>query len=102
MLCLEGSDTAIPMSEAIVQESATQPLNTPPPAPRRAPGFGAALAANESEWILNKVGKSTKVRLLVFGGEMGPREIGKLIKLLEAQEAVLEDDEDEKECEAAE
>jgi hypothetical protein len=42
--------------------------------------------------ISNRVGKGTKVRLLVSGGEMGAREIGKLILLLEAQKAVLADE----------
>ena len=45
----------------------------------------------EVEWMRNKVGGSTNVRLLV-NGEMGPKEIGKLIKILEAQKSVLEDD----------
>jgi hypothetical protein len=43
----------------------------------------------------NLVGRDTKVRLLVGGGEMGPREIGKLIKLLKARQSVLADDEEE-------
>jgi hypothetical protein len=42
----------------------------------------------------NLVGGDTKVRLLVSGGDMGAKEIGKLIKLLEAQRAVLEDEDD--------
>jgi len=33
------------------------------------------LENGESEWISNKVGKSKKVRLLVSGGDMGPKEI---------------------------
>jgi hypothetical protein len=49
----------------------------------------------ETEWMRNKVGKSTTVSLLVSGGDMGAKEIGKLIKLLEAQQAVLDDDEDD-------
>ena len=43
----------------------------------------------------NLVGRETKVRLLVSGGDMGPREIGKLIKLLKAQQAVLSDDDED-------
>jgi hypothetical protein len=64
----------------------------------RGAGTNAELTslAGESEWMRNLVGKSTKVRLLVSGGDMGAKEIGKLIKLLTAQQAVLaDDDEDE-------
>jgi hypothetical protein len=87
---VEGSQTGIPMSEVIVEQKAATkapfiPLERPT----------AALSPGESEWMRNKVGKETNVRLLVEG-QMGPREIGKLIKLLEAQKAVLEDDEDER------
>lgn len=46
----------------------------------------------EQEWISNVVGRGRKVRILVSGGDIGPREISKLILLLEAQRAVLEDD----------
>jgi hypothetical protein len=94
-LAVEGSDTGIPMQEVKVENISAQ---TPPPMPHIPPtGAGRdeakLLAEGESEWIANKVGKSTKVRLLVSGGEMGPKEIGKLITLLQAQKLVLEDDE---------
>lgn len=60
---------------------------SPPSPPMRAePG--------ETEWMRNLVSRDTKVRLLV-SGEMGPKEIGRLIKLLEAQKAVLDDDEED-------
>ena len=48
----------------------------------------------ENEWMMNRVSSKTTVRLLVEG-EMGPREINNLIKLLEAQRAVLEIAEDD-------
>jgi hypothetical protein len=41
----------------------------------------------------NKVRADTSVRLPVKG-TMGPKEIGRLIKLLDAQKAVLEDDDE--------
>ena len=44
----------------------------------------------------NKVGAETSVRLLVKGA-MGTKEIGRLIKLLDAQRAVLKEDDDEQE-----
>lgn len=42
----------------------------------------------------NPLSRDTSFRLLVTG-KMGGKEIGKLIKLLEAQKAVLDDDEEE-------
>ena len=51
----------------------------------------AATATGEKEWLRGLLSKTTGYRLLV-SGEVGPREIGKLIKLLEAQKMVLEDD----------
>lgn len=92
---VEGSESAVPMSEVIVEERALAPIAPPvfkfaeaqPPAQ---PGL-----ASESEWMRSLVGRDTKVRLLVSGGDMGAKEIGKLIKLLEAQRAVLADDDDE-------
>ncbi|WP_420965857.1 hypothetical protein [Bradyrhizobium sp. B120] len=56
-----------------------------------------ALPMGEIEWMRNKVGRETNVRLLVEV-QMGPKEIGKLIKLPEAQKAVLEDDDDDEEA----
>ena len=41
----------------------------------------------------NHLGGDVKVRLLVTG-DMGPKQIGKLIKLLKAQQAVLSDDDE--------
>lgn len=48
----------------------------------------------EREWLRGPLSKEVKYRLVV-AGDMGPREIGKLIKILEAQKAVLEDDDGE-------
>jgi hypothetical protein len=43
----------------------------------------------------NQLERDTKVRLLVSGGDVAAKEIGKLIKLLQAQQAVLSDDDEE-------
>lgn len=87
-VAVEGSETGIPMREVIV-ESAVAPEHQPF---LNAPIFPLAqeVGQGEVEWIRNKVGQETSVRLLVKG-DMGPKEIGKLIKLLEAQKLVLED-----------
>jgi hypothetical protein len=57
----------------------------------------ASATGHERPWRL-EVGevKETSYRLIV-SGEFGPKEIGKLIKMLQAQKAILSDDEDEKE-----
>ncbi len=93
-VAVEGSETGIPMSEVIVEERAVE--RTPPPVFKLAPVASRDAPSKdmpgESEWMRNLVGRDTKVRLLVSGGEMGAKEIGKLIKLLEAQRAVLADE----------
>ena len=48
----------------------------------------------EIEWMRNRVGRATNVRLMVTG-EMGPKEISRLIRLLETQREVLLDESDE-------
>lgn len=76
--------------ETVVEERprSVEPVSTVP--------LSARVELGEVEWARNQLGKGMKVRLLVSGGEMGAKEIGKLIKLLEAQKAVLaDDDEDE-------
>jgi len=97
-VAVEGSETGIPMSQVTVEESAPAE-RTPPPLfkfpgpPGQTPAAEEKVLAGETEWMRNQVGRETKVRLLV-SGEMGAKEIGKLIKLLEAQRAVLADDEE--------
>jgi len=54
------------------------------------------LAKAEREWLRGPLSKETTYRPIV-SGELGPKEIGKLIKMLQAQKAVLSDDDDEKE-----
>jgi len=51
----------------------------------------SAFEQDEAEWLRIKVGPDTSVRLLVRGN-MSPKEIGNLIRLLEAQKLVLEDE----------
>ncbi|WP_320196740.1 hypothetical protein RMR10_013225 [Agrobacterium rosae] len=86
---VEGSQTGIPMSEVIVESVAVKNIQPPtfpvdeiktPPSP-----------LGETDWMRFRVGPETNVRLLVTG-HLGPREISRLIKLLEAQKMVLEDD----------
>lgn len=90
-IAVEGSETGIPMSQVIVEErgAATPPrFKIDPPA---ASETEAALLPGETEWMRNSLGRETKVRLFV-SGQMGAKEITKLITLLEAQRLVLVDD----------
>ncbi|MEQ3746008.1 MAG: hypothetical protein ABNH53_07210 [Henriciella sp.] len=90
-VAVEGSKTGIPMSQVIVEEKPAPVAYTfsfPEP---ESFTQEEELEDGEIEWIRNPVGKGTAVRVLVTG-DMGPKEIGKLIKLLEAQKLVLEDD----------
>ena len=82
------------MGQVIVQEPAP-PATAPPPTFKLDPPAEDKARPGETEWISNLVGKETKVRILVSGSDMGAKEIGKLIKLLEAQRAVLEDEDEE-------
>ena len=62
--------------------------------PRFYGGGSSAVEAGEREWLRGPLSKDTSYRLVVTG-IMGPKEIGKLIKLLEAQKIILEDDDEE-------
>jgi hypothetical protein len=84
---LEGSDTGIPMGEITMVEKAVKPL-VPPVL------LEPKLSASEREWLRGPLSKETSYRLFVTG-ELASRELGKLIKLLQAQKAVLEDDDEE-------
>ena len=67
---------------------------TVPPAPAAKPQN--PVESGETEWMRNPLGRGKAVRVLVTG-DMGGKEIGKLIKLLEAQKAILDDDEEDDE-----
>lgn len=86
----EGEESDLQGNEAGDQMTETETLEQPRPAATVVHETRAE--AGEAEWMRNLVGRETKVRLLVTG-DMGPKEIGRLIKLLEAQKAVLDDDE---------
>lgn len=51
----------------------------------------------DREFLHGRLSRNLSYRL-VFKGEAGPKEIGKLIKVLELQKSLLEDDEDEAAC----
>lgn len=94
-VAVEGSETGIPMNEVIVQDQKPKdPAVTPPTFAIDPSREDAHPQVGEVEWMRNRVGMETNVRLMVKG-EMGPKEIKRLIRILEAQRAVLMDEDDE-------
>lgn len=99
---VEESETGVPMDEIVVVERAEQkPTLTKPPVlpistPAAAQGVAQVqrLSAEEREWLRGTLSKDKGVNYrLIVSGDLGSKEIGKLIKLLEAQKLVLDDDE---------
>ena len=88
-----GSDVSHP-AEKHVSQLSSGPVATDAPSSLRLQNeiFGVNFAEkNEREWLRGPLSKETSYRLLVTGS-LGPKEIGKLIILLEAQKSVLSDD----------
>jgi hypothetical protein len=92
---VDGSETGIPMEELILEKKGETPAQ-PPAAPPKLPLPIAETktAAGEKEWLRGPLSKAASYRLIV-SGEVGSKEIGKLIKLLEAQKLVLDDEDEE-------
>ncbi|MEM6388705.1 MAG: hypothetical protein AAF825_02585 [Pseudomonadota bacterium] len=89
-VAVEGSTTGVPMSQVIIEQRAAPtppqfPIETSVPENEAAPkGF--------SEWFRAKVGADKIVTINFKGeGDIGPREIEKMIRVLEAQKLALED-----------
>jgi hypothetical protein len=89
---VDGSQTGIPMSQATLETKGVAHTATPPILPVDVKEN--LIAAGEREWLRGPLAKDVNYRLIV-SGDIGPREIGKLIKLLTAQKAVLSDDDDD-------
>ena len=89
-IAVEGSETGIPMNQVIVEQAAPP---KPPTFPSESPSFQpSAGAAGFSEWFRAKVGSDKLVTINFKGeGEIGPKEIEKMIRVLEAQKLALED-----------
>lgn len=93
---LDGSETGIPVSELILEQKGTKPMPSQPTLPLPVSGVARAtpLATEEREWLKGPLPGGNSYRIIVTG-EMKGKEIGKLIKVLEAQKVVLADDEEE-------
>jgi hypothetical protein len=85
---VDGSDTGIPMSEVTVEQKGFSGGKPPVFAEQ------VRTLATEREWLRGPLSKDTSYRLIVTG-DLGPKDIGKLIKLLQAQKAVLDDTDEE-------
>ena len=83
---LQEMEAGAEMEDVNVMERPAPPASPVPPPVRQ--------EAGETEWMRNPLGRGKAVRVLVTGA-MGGKEIGKLIKLLEAQKAILDDDDEE-------
>lgn len=57
-------------------------------------GIGQFISQGEREWLRGPLSKAASYRLIV-NGDLGPKELGKLITLLQAQKDVLSDDGEE-------
>lgn len=67
----------------------------PAPIPKQGPKQTATAEPDSDElWLKGPLPGGARYKIFVTK-EMGPKEIGKLIKVLEAQKLVLEDDDDE-------
>lgn len=84
---VEGSETGIPMNEVSVEQKGAPAKVMPPTLPTEPRLQG------ERECLRGTLSKQSSYRLLVTGN-LGPKEIGKLIKLLEAQKLVLTEDDE--------
>src|SRR5579863_4227624 len=93
-VAVDGNETGIPMDQVIVEQRAPAGKSQTPMFPiglEEAPRHEKPTLAGETEWMRLSLGRDTKARLLVTG-TMGPKEIGRLIKMLDAQKDVLDDE----------
>jgi hypothetical protein len=95
---VEGTNTGVPLSELTVVSpksgAAAPPSTTAPSDPIALPSMN-----KEREYLRGVISRDTSYRLLV-SGDIGPKELGKMIKLLQAQKAILEDEPDKEEPDA--
>ena len=89
---VDGETTGIPMNHVIVRDRAeVSGVPTPPTLPLGVDSPAGDVSPGESERLEYKLSDTTRVRLLV-SGELGVRELGRLIRLLNTQRAILEDE----------
>lgn len=92
-----GSPLATSKAEGVSEEDIVLKKNIEPAVANLAIGRivpPIRTEAGEREYLRGSLSKDVTYRLII-DGELGPKQIGKLIKLLEAQKAVLDDDEND-------
>ena len=93
---VEGTNTGVPLSELTVvppKSGAPAPPSTTPSTTAPADPIASPSTNKEHEYLRGVLSRDTSYRLLV-SGDIGPKELGKMIKLLQAQKAILEDEPD--------
>lgn len=89
-LAVEGSSTGIPMNEVTIEQPTARTSPAVPPPPAIDPVDNKALGF--TEWFRAKVGPEKLITINYQGSEdIGPREIEKMIAILQAQKLALED-----------
>lgn len=88
---VDGSETGIPMTEVNLEQKGSGRSSSMASTP---PILHEDKAMAEREWLRGPLSRQTSYRLIV-SGDVGATELGKLIKLLEAQKEVLADDKDD-------
>jgi hypothetical protein len=89
---VEGTNTGVPVSELTVVTPKSE-ATAPPSATAPADPIAPAPMGKEREYLRGVLSRDASYRLLV-SGDIGPKELGRMIKLLQAQKAILEDDTD--------
>jgi hypothetical protein len=93
-LATDGSNTGVPMSEVHLEHrvasKAAPPI--PPMASNETPAQKEEMAVGFTEWFRAKVGPDKLITINYKGAEeIGPKEIAKMIAILEAQKTALEE-----------
>lgn len=85
---VEGSDAGIPMEEVIVEARVANPVESG----RSIPILPEEPKAHQEKFE-GRLSRNTTYQLLI-SGDLGPKEIGNLIKVLQTHKEVLSDDEE--------
>jgi hypothetical protein len=100
---IETSETGVPMEQAVLIQKGTGEFQPPslaaPTLPLKLPlaSVQQPLGPAEKEWVRGPLGRDVSYRIIVTG-DMGAKEIGKLIRVLKAQQIALSEDDEEDEA----
>lgn len=90
-LFVEGSKVGIPMNQVTVEQKGGAKGMPPILEEEEAEEEIMKTLTGEREWMRGPLSKDIGYRIMV-SGDLGPKEIGKMIRLLEAQRDILSDD----------